>query len=128
MAYANAGLSIDAISVWSRSSKQAGSGYDADNTKISDKFRLFDSKISLDLSNVEPEIEPCGSSESDRFQGGLLTARSSNAWPRVWATKQLRLSFNLSAGTAIPSFGGCPDWIKPLIYQEYQVHNKTFSN
>ncbi len=72
-------------------------------------------------------------STSGRYHGGLLTARSQPPWQSRSTgspTTRLKLAVNLSdalprigccPGHSFPAFEGCPEWIKPLIYQDCQV-------
>ena len=53
--------------------------------------------------------------------GGVLTSRSLDPLHPVKCTalmNRIRHRINLDL---LPAFAGCPDWIKPMMYQEYQV-------
>ena len=76
----------------------------------------------LDSLDQLKKPEPYFRSESDSNRGGVLTARSQPPWQRYSAENlPPRLMISLNLNDAFPLFSGCPEWIKPLLYQEYQV-------
>ncbi len=53
--------------------------------------------------------------------GGVFTSRISSPTPRMIWTKSNRLRVEDNRVRVFPDFAGCPDWVKPLMYVEYQV-------
>ena len=71
---------------------------------------------------TEAEIKTPGISK-EKVDGGLLTSRIPRGWqipvPREF--RAARFKIELSQTNILPQFQGCPNWIKNLMYFEYQV-------
>ena len=55
------------------------------------------------------------------FGGGVFTSRLPSPTPRMIWTKSNRMRVEDNRIRLFPDFPGCPDWVKPLMYVEYQV-------
>jgi hypothetical protein len=65
--------------------------------------------------------------------GGILTSRWFGPVQQInHASLKTRIRHEIKLDL-LPEFHGCPDWIKPIMYREYQVsfctkHNLSFRN
>jgi hypothetical protein len=53
--------------------------------------------------------------------GGVFSSRLPSPSPRVMWNKSNRIRVEDNRERSFPDFAGCPDWVKPLMYVEYQV-------
>ena len=88
--------------------------------------KIFDAKPEQEGSDVSD------ARHSSPILGGAITSRicSPCSWEFRMSERRNWIQVYCDSDSEIPSFSGCPDWVKPLLYSEYQVsrsESKTFS-
>jgi hypothetical protein len=64
--------------------------------------------------------------ESSGFGGGVVTSRSPNPEKIPDPARANRVKILDTMLRKHPKFEGCPDWVKPLMFIEYQVTSEYF--
>ena len=59
--------------------------------------------------------------------GGLITCRTASRSSFLICQRLLRLRIEISPSAFQPIFDGCPDWLKPILYTEFQVRQALIS-
>ncbi len=76
---------------------------------------------SSELSIRQHEHDTFNVGHSSPVMGGVITSRAPSPIP-CWARERgNRIRIECVSENDLPSFPECPDWVKPLMYVEYQV-------
>ena len=100
---------------WPNEMEGMGTDYHAFQQIIEGAEQSMIDSFCGDPAQAEPELPPISS--------GILTSRipSSHPFPSTKLRHTFRLGIDLSNPMDLPTFPGCPDWLKLIMYAEYQV-------